>query len=565
MSLVGNLKDLGLAEILQIVSLSRKSGVLGIRSGDHEANIVFRQGQVVKATATTCPVELAGMLLAKGLVDQTTLEFAKSLQQDGGFSRRLGDILIQECKVDASLLDELIHGLVENTVYSLFGWEEGTFDFDLQDNLDLVDDIRTDPLQLMLEKGLSPQYLAMEGSRLIDEQRHASSMSGGENVEPAQSENVDFEFDLLNESVSCGFEEDAETEQQVNNPSEAHLFLVDDDELTRNLLSAFLLKNSYSVACFARGEDALIALDSIHRDGANPLLLVDLVMPRMDGTGLLGGLELLELIHSNFPGSKVLALTDRRDVEAERKIADMRYPLILKPSPKEMTTDSIVTSFTEKLMLHLTGLRSREVKVVTDTINIGDDLRREMGEESAVSNASTSQSTGISLLRGMLEELNDPALGGGIILLVLRFASEFMARAVIFTVKGNEIVGLGQFGINDLEQPGDVRVRAMRVPLSEKTIFSEVVESQLPVKLQMDDSRWCKYMQEHLGGNTSEAFLGPIVSEGRVVAILYGDNGYDSRPIGDTDSLEIFLSQAGIAMEKALLQRRLKEKNLEGM
>jgi len=48
-----------------------------------------------------------------------------------------------------------------------------------------------------------------------------------------------------------------------------------------------------------------------------------------------------------------------------------------------------------------------------------------------------------------------------------------------------------------------------------------------------------------------------------VVAVLYGDNLPDTKPIGDTDSLEIFLSQAGLAMEKALLQRRLKEKSRE--
>ncbi|WP_243688471.1 hypothetical protein [Geotalea toluenoxydans] len=57
--------------------------------------------------------------------------------------------------------------------------------------------------------------------------------------------------------------------------------------------------------------------------------------------------------------------------------------------------------------------------------------------------------------------------------------------------------------------------------------------------------------------------MGPIVSEGKVVAVLYGDNIPDAKPIGDTDSLEIFLSQAGLAMEKALLQRRLKDKSRE--
>jgi hypothetical protein len=35
------------------------------------------------------------------------------------------------------------------------------------------------------------------------------------------------------------------------------------------------------------------------------------------------------------------------------------------------------------------------------------------------------------------------------------------------------------------------------------------------------------------------------------------------KPVGDTDALEIFLSQAGLAMEKALLLRRLKDKSAE--
>ena len=42
MSLVGSLEDLGLGDILQIVSLSRKSGLLLLRSDDGEGRIVFR-------------------------------------------------------------------------------------------------------------------------------------------------------------------------------------------------------------------------------------------------------------------------------------------------------------------------------------------------------------------------------------------------------------------------------------------------------------------------------------------------------------------------------------------
>jgi hypothetical protein len=164
----------------------------------------------------------------------------------------------------------------------------------------------------------------------------------------------------------------------------------------------------------------------------------------------------------------------------------------------------------------------------------------------------------------MMEELNDPALGGGIILLVLRFASEFMNRAVVFFVKRDAIAGLGQFGIFDQEGRAEARVRNLRIPRGESSLFSQVIESQLPAKILPDDIEWNRYLFSRLGGEPAEVFLGPVVSEGKVVAVLYGDNLPEKAPIGDTDALEIFLSQAGLAMEKALLLRRLKEKNPEG-
>jgi hypothetical protein len=50
-----------------------------------------------------------------------------------------------------------------------------------------------------------------------------------------------------------------------------------------------------------------------------------------------------------------------------------------------------------------------------------------------------------------------------------------------------------------------------------------------------------------------------MISRGQVVIILYGDNLPERRRIGDSTGLEIFLSQAGLAMEKAFLERKLKE------
>jgi len=48
MSLVGNLEDLSLPDILQIVSLSKKSGVLTIEKEGHQGRIFIREGRVIQ-------------------------------------------------------------------------------------------------------------------------------------------------------------------------------------------------------------------------------------------------------------------------------------------------------------------------------------------------------------------------------------------------------------------------------------------------------------------------------------------------------------------------------------
>lgn len=561
MSLVGNLEDLGLGEILQIVSLSRKSGSLSLYSRGREGKIVFRHGQVVRAFSNTFHESLGELLVQKGVIDVQTLKKAVSIQREGNYADRIGCVLAREFKVPPDVIEDVVREQIEKVIYSLFAWVEGTFDFELQDTEAGQDTVHLDPLQFRLEHGLNPQFLAIEGSRLIDEMRHRGEFPDEEPEgaeAPEAEENIDLAFDLLQSEETVAAPE----------PTRAKLVLVDDDAGTRDVLERFLLESDYDVVGFSGGEDALIYVDTSYRAGERPLLVLDLVMPKMDGTGLLGGLELLELVHGNFPDLPVLVMGES-DAGSDARLAvrTWGYPLIIKPHGPWLSDTEAVASFCCRLGKELAapGTGSAAAEDGTDTINLGDELRLEMGEDLAPVQQPEKQSTGISLLRGILEELNNPSLGGGIILLVLRFASEFMNRAVIFIVKKKEVVGLGQFGISDSGGKADVRVRNIRIPLDEQSVFKAVVDGQMATKGTSDGSPWTSYLFEQLGqGLPTEFFVGPIVSEGKVVALLYGDNLPHKTAIGDTDTLEIFLTQAGIAMEKALLQRRLKEKDQEG-
>ena len=56
-----------------------------------------------------------------------------------------------------------------------------------------------------------------------------------------------------------------------------------------------------------------------------------------------------------------------------------------------------------------------------------------------------------------------------------------------------------------------------------------------------------------------EAYLAPIESSGQVIAVLYGDNLPGRAAIGDTSALEVVLHHAGLALDRAALERALRE------
>jgi len=562
MSLVGNLEDLGLGEILQIVSLSRKSGVLQLNSRDRDGRVIFRDGQVIRAMASTFPENLGDLVLRNGLADMETLKQALVIQQENEDDRRIGDILVSEFGVDREAIETAVREQLEKIVYSFFSWDEGAFSFELGDSQELVV-TNLNPLQFMLDQGLNPQWLAMEGSRILDEKRHR-----GEDVEEQGESLVDLDA-LLAEvngetipksSSLAGTVQPPQSADQGMVPDSPRSFIVvDDDPNTAEQIAALLQEHRAQVHVYTNYIAFMDAVDDA--DPRSTTLIIDLIMPRRDGSGVLGGLEILEAIRSKYPDFQIMVMSDHPNQEAEQSVREFGVSTLLHKPKRDEIPDARGKAGLKALVEAILsfGATDKLSNVGDGLYNIGAELLKEMGEVSVgASTQPSQQSPGLHLLSGMLQELNNPSLGGGIILLILRFASELMNRAVILLVKDEEVVGLGQFGIELEGESADVRVRNTRLPKSEKHVFTEALETFSPYHRHPEDTDWNRYLFNQLGGDhPSEVFIGPLISEGRVVAVLYGDNLPEQKPIGDTETLEIFLSQAGVAMEKALLERRM--------
>ncbi len=557
MSLVGNLEDLGLGDILQIVSLSRKSGVLVLASRNREGTIVFLNGQVIRATSSVSRDNLGDLLVRQGVVDLETLKNALMLQKQSQPPPRLGIILSENFGIPKDGIDKIVKETIENIVYSFFGWTEGTFSFELGEPEELAA-TQLNPLQFMLDQGLNPQWLAMEGSRIFDEKRHR-----GESLElPSERPMVDMEALLREVDNAAGVAVvTSDSAPGGSGLQPVQIYLVDDDVFTGEFLGRLLQELGYQVMTFSEAEATLEALERAVDEGENPVVVIDLIMPRMDGAGILGGMEVLEQVHGRYPDLRALLMSDHAHPDAERHVHALGLPAILAKPKKSDVRDEAGRNALQSLAQAIDSLLREEP--AQGSYNFGADLLKELGEDSGAATTISAQgSAGLRQLKGMLQELSHPALGGGIILLVLRFASEFVNRAVMFLVQDEQIVGLGQFGIEIAEVLADARVRQTCIPTTEESIFLGALRQKVPMVVPFGTSDWDNYLSQQLGGKAPrEVFLGPILSEGKVVAIIYGDNLPQGQPFGDTEPLEIFLSQAGLAMEKALLERRLRGRN----
>ena len=593
MSLVGNIEDLGLGDILQIVSLSRKSGVLFLTSNDREGKLVFKDGQVVRAFSTDIGEDLEKLILASGLVDKTQLEEAMAAAEGGVLDK----VLIEKFGVEQDSLDEIRKDQIGRSAYTLFGWKSGNFNFDLRD----VDEYMLESDFFVYPHGMNPQFIAMEGTRLQDEmlrdEPEASPEISKEPVieetrpepvilevpeEPIVEELEAVDLETTGDRIKALHEETiAETESTESSLDteefslegvDKAVVIIDDDSNVLSAIKKGLDSKGFTVVTQGKSEDALHYISELNSINARVVILSDLIMPRMDGTGMLGGIETLEILRGGFPDFPVILMTDHVNHDAEQKAKGLgSHSYIDKPKRAQFGAEydsAAVDAFVEKVAASLTSIfdGSEEKSDLDGLVDLAADLQEEFAavgeilpEEGSMGEAPPS-SPGISMLRSMIEELNSPEGGKQITLLTLRFASELMNRSVIFLAKADAFEGLGQFGIEIEGEAAEKRVRSMKLGKDVPSILKDVLDTQRSVIKRMEETEGNRYIIERLGGQVpSESFAAPIIASGKVAVILYCDNMPEETGIGDAASLDIFLMQAGVAMERALLERRVQE------
>jgi len=126
----GNLRTFTLPDLLQWLSLSRKTGLLRVNQSDHEVSLLIRKGVLTGVTSSQPTRRIGQFLISRGYIEEITLRMALNHQEARGQERLLGDILCSQGYIGRELLDRALRERSEEIVYDLFLLEDGEFRFE---------------------------------------------------------------------------------------------------------------------------------------------------------------------------------------------------------------------------------------------------------------------------------------------------------------------------------------------------------------------------------------------------------------------------------------------------
>jgi tetratricopeptide (TPR) repeat protein len=158
MAIKGNLSEASLPDVLQLLALGQKTGCLSVTDRSNFGYIYFDRGSIAYASIINRRDRLGDLLVKNGLIDPDELTAAVEIQTTRS-GTRLGEILIERGAISRQQLERYIHLQIEEAVYFLFTWTQGSFSFEPDQQ----------PEEGALRVNINSESLLLEGARRVDE------------------------------------------------------------------------------------------------------------------------------------------------------------------------------------------------------------------------------------------------------------------------------------------------------------------------------------------------------------------------------------------------------------
>src|SRR5260221_3673268 len=157
MAIKGSLKEASLPDVLQLLALGQKTGCLSYADLSNCGYIYSNKGRICYASIVNRRDRLGDILVKHEKISQDQLDAAVHRQAKER-DKKLGEILVGQTVITQQELERYMRMQIEESVYYLFTWTHGTFNFEA--------DVRPEQQDFLVS--INPESLLLEGARRVD-------------------------------------------------------------------------------------------------------------------------------------------------------------------------------------------------------------------------------------------------------------------------------------------------------------------------------------------------------------------------------------------------------------
>jgi hypothetical protein len=160
MAFKGTLREFKVPDILQLLSLQKKTGILTFNSLEGFITLIFEEGCIVGIDAFPKKLEMrvGNVCVKQEIISEEMLQRALAIQKRT--NQKVGEILIGMGLIDEKIIPEILKIQAIQIVLSLFNWKKGEYNFKILNYINK---------DLRLFNPIAVDNLIMEGVQMLDE------------------------------------------------------------------------------------------------------------------------------------------------------------------------------------------------------------------------------------------------------------------------------------------------------------------------------------------------------------------------------------------------------------
>lgn len=581
MSFNGDLEHFPLVDVIQLLHMTSKTGILYLKSTKGESQLVFHEGFFVSANHLNNSIRIGKVLVDMNAISREALDQALAEQKEAGAHRKpLVATLIEQGTIDKDTAFKGLETLIEMTIVEVLAWQNGTFSLDVSKEY-VSDEYRYFPEKLHQEILLNAQAILMDSLRIYDEKMRDGTLSeiffaeeNSSNTAPASTTPAPdtITADLLGLDVLDGMTRkipdvfiglkdhdpldehrqavarllpESTIDQQellvsflaglsastpVTTPPVTALILLTSNELLTHTMTAVCKHENLYI--FATDEETgldVVIEQSLARD-LHPILIIDIPHDGDDAQTL----SLIRRKSAAYPNISILITACGQTWWTIGMDALGAGTRSIIPRPCRRCHDE---SYINTMIRFLSG--------------IGEYLRSIL----PVPNGAADQQFMISLQQ--LKSLSEPP---AIALAILQFTALQFERAITFVVAKSEIIAEKSIGVTTPKSSGPTAPLMFRIPLEGHSVLQDAVEKGRLYYGQRSDTTLTTVLYKEIGAPRSpKVILVPLISRGKVIALTYADFG--SKPVSppQLNLLEALAQYAGSLLDNALYRKSIEQ------